>query len=168
VDPEAAVARRQVPSLSILLETKTGCLEWTTSASSLFGRIVKIRLSPDGWGLGLLDFEHSFQYASEVVFINWKSGGSKSLYQSQDREVTDVEIAAPTGPIYLAGIERTGKLPQNPVPAKVKILRSPSGVHWAEIGVDYRASARRVIVAAAGPEHVWAATDTGMILKLVQ
>jgi hypothetical protein len=32
--------------------------------------------------------------------------------------------------------------------------------------VDYRAVARRVILATAGPDHVWAATDTGMILKL--
>jgi hypothetical protein len=32
--------------------------------------------------------------------------------------------------------------------------------------VDYRAVARRVILAAASPDDVWIATDTGMILKL--
>jgi hypothetical protein len=37
-------------------------------------------------------------------------------------------------------------------------------VNWVESEVDYRAVARRVILATAG-EHIWAATDTGMILR---
>ena len=34
--------------------------------------------------------------------------------------------------------------------------------------VDYHAVARRVILSAAGPNDIWAATDTGMILKLTR
>jgi hypothetical protein len=37
---------------------------------------------------------------------------------------------------------------------------------WRETEVDYRATARRVVLASAGPEQLWAATDSGMILRL--
>jgi hypothetical protein len=36
---------------------------------------------------------------------------------------------------------------------------------WDEMKVDYRASAQRVVFAAAGTD-LWLATDNGMILKL--
>ena len=78
----------------------------------------------------------------------------------------DIAIAAPDGPIYLGAVEHFGKLQQLPIPGKVKIIRSDNGASWTEIVVDYRATARRVILAAAGRNEIWAATDTGMILKL--
>jgi hypothetical protein len=34
--------------------------------------------------------------------------------------------------------------------------------------VDYRAEATATILAAAEDDHLWMATDTGMILKLVR
>ncbi len=37
---------------------------------------------------------------------------------------------------------------------------------WDEMKVDYRAVARTVMLAGPDAEHVWAATDTGMILHL--
>jgi hypothetical protein len=45
-------------------------------------------------------------------------------------------------------------------------LRSDDGESFEDMPVDYRAVARRVMVSTAGPDDVWAATDTGMILKL--
>jgi hypothetical protein len=38
---------------------------------------------------------------------------------------------------------------------------------WREMDVDYRAIAQRAIIAAPDPRHMWVATDTGAILKLV-
>jgi hypothetical protein len=38
---------------------------------------------------------------------------------------------------------------------------------WEEMDVDYRAIAQRAILAAPDAQHVWVATDTGMILTLV-
>jgi hypothetical protein len=38
---------------------------------------------------------------------------------------------------------------------------------WLEMDVDYRAVAQRAILAAPDAAHVWVATDTGMILNLV-
>jgi hypothetical protein len=89
----------------------------------------------------------------------------KRIYREKERKVTDVAIGGPKGPIYLGAVEHFGKLQQLPIPRKVIIVRSLDAEHWTEMPVDYRAVARRVILAAAGPNHLWAATDTGMILK---
>jgi hypothetical protein len=39
--------------------------------------------------------------------------------------------------------------------------------HWQEMPVDYRAVAHRAMIAGPDEKHLWIATDTGMILKLV-
>jgi hypothetical protein len=72
------------------------------------------------------------------------------------------------GAVFLAGTEQAGSLQSLPVPRKVKILRTGDGQSFHEMAVDYRATARRVRLASAGPEEWWAATDTGMILKLTK
>jgi hypothetical protein len=168
LDPEAASYRREWPHLGILLDTHDGGNQWTPSTMSLFGEITGVKLSADGWGLGLIEFSDAFDWPSEVFLLNWKAGTQKRVYRQQDRKVTDVAIAAPAGPSYLAAVEHFGKLQQLPIPRKVVMLRSDDAEHWTEMPVDYRATARRVILAPAGPNDTWAATDTGMILKLTQ
>ena len=37
---------------------------------------------------------------------------------------------------------------------------------WSEMAVDYRAVAQSLVLAGPDQEHQWAATDTGMILRL--
>jgi Photosynthesis system II assembly factor YCF48 len=168
LDPEEASLRREWPHLGILLDTRDGGKTWTPSTMSLFGQITTAKLSPEGWGLGLIEFSDAFDWPSEVFFLNWKAGKQKRVYREKDRKVTDIAIAGPAGPVYLGAVEHFGKLQQLPIPRKVKILRSDDVEHWTEMPVDYRAIARRVILAAAGPNDVWAATDTGMILKLAR
>ena len=166
LDPESAGRRREWPQLGILIDTRNGGKTWTPSTMSLFGQIITAKLSPDGWGVGLIDFSDAFDWPSEVFFLDWKSSRQRRVYREKDRKVTDVAIASPTGPIYLAALEHFGNLQQLPIPQKVKILRSDDGERWSEMPVDYHAVARRVILATAGKGNVWAATDTGMILKL--
>lgn len=165
-DPENALKRRQWPSIGVLLDTKDGGKSWTPSASSIFGRITHVRMSPEGWGVGLIEYEDAFEVPSEAVFLNLRSGANRTLFKSKDRKTTDVAIGGPRGPIYLGGIEHLSKLNQSPIPGKVRILRSRDAQKLEELEVDYRAVARRVILAGSG-DQAWAATDTGMILKLV-
>ncbi|MBI1787391.1 MAG: hypothetical protein HYR60_07555 [Acidobacteria bacterium] len=167
LDPEEAVSHRQWPSVGILLDTRDGGKSWRPQTSSLFGRISKVRLSPEGWGVGLIEYEDSFEVPSEVILIVWKTGQSRNSYKAKDRKVTDLAVAAPGGPIYLGAVEVLGKLNQAAVPGKVKILKTTNAVNWTEMDVDYRATARRVILAGDDPKNMWAATDTGMILRLV-
>jgi len=167
VDPESASIRRERPHLAVTLETRDGGKTWTPSTASSFGQTIATRFSPEGWGVGLIEFTDAFEWPSEVYFTDWKTNRRPMrVYRVQDRKVTDVAIAAPKGPIYLAAVEHFGKL-QLPIPGKVKIIKSENAVTWTEMQVDYRAIAGRVILAAAGPGAVWAATDTGMILKLI-
>lgn len=165
MEPEKARKRREWPGLTILLETRDGGQSWRSSESSLFGVVTAVRLAPDGRGLAVLRFLEWFDWPAEVHLLDRRTGGATRVFRRADRDITDVAVVA-DGAAYLAGIEPSGRLPQSPIPGKVKILRSQDWVNWQEMEVDYRAVGRRVVLAGAGPGHLWAATDTGMILKL--
>lgn len=167
MEPERAARRRERPGLSILLDTRDGGHSWTPSVTSMFGRITRIRLAADGRGLGLVEFGDSFEWPSEVFRLHWRSGKSERVFRRADRVVTDVMVL-PGGPGFLAAIEPQGGKVRVPIPGKVKVLRSPDLLHWQEMEVDYRAVARRAVLATAGVGKVWLATDTGMLLSLVE
>jgi hypothetical protein len=164
-EPETALERREWPTLSILLETRDAGKTWSPSTASVFGLISRVRLSPEGFGLGLVQFVNTFEWPSEVFLVNWKTGKSKRTFRQKDRAVTDVAIV-PKGPAYLAAVEPSGKLHQTPIPGKLKVLTSSNFADWKEMEVDYRATARAATIAVADEKNVWIATDTGMILKL--
>ena len=46
------------------------------------------------------------------------------------------------------------------------MLTSANLTDWTEMQVDYKAVARSLALAGPDPDHLWAATDTGMILRL--
>lgn len=167
MEPEKAVARKEWPNLFITLETRTGGKTWTPNTSSIFGRISRVRLAEDGRGLGLVEFTEQMTYPSEVFVLNWKTGRSARAYRDKQCAVTDVALA-PSGPAYLAGVEAPGRLQHAPIPGKLRILRSDDLKVWHDMDVDYRATARRAVMACPDAAHVWVATDTGMILKLTR
>ena len=59
-------------------------------------------------------------------------------------------------------------MPDPPIPGKLKVLTSDDLTNWTEMMVDYRAVAHAALITGPDDKHVWIATDTGMILKLVQ
>jgi photosystem II stability/assembly factor-like uncharacterized protein len=166
MEPDRSENRREWPAVTIMLETRDGGKNWSLSETTLFGAITEVRLAPNGQGLGLVQFFESFTWPSEVFQFDWRTGKSSRVFRQKDRCITDLALL-PDGPAYLAGIEPQGTLTESPVPGRVKVLRSSNFTDWQEIEVDYRASARRVVLAAAAPGHIWVATDTGMVLKLV-
>ncbi len=157
---------RELPSMTVMLETHDGGATWKSSQTSMFGRITRVRLRPDGLGLGLIEFLDAFEWPCEVVMIDWRSGKSTTVFREKSRTVTDMAMP-PGSPAYLAAIEATGTLARSPVPGKLKILRSENLVNWTEMPVDYRAVARSAVFAAPAPGHLWVGTSSGMILKLV-
>ena len=165
MDPEAARARRQWPSLSLLLQSADGGLTWKAGAASIMGRITRSRTLPSGKGLSLVEFEDSFEWPSEVYRNDINKRSTERTFREKDRAITDVALM-PDGTGFLAGHEPPGALSRLPIPGKVKILTSPDLVVWKEMEVDYRAVARRVWLAAGPGIGPWAATDTGMILRL--
>lgn len=156
----------ELPSVTLLLRTGDGGAHWEATESSLFGRVTQARLAPDGRGLNLIEFRDAFDWPAEVYRFDWRTGHTERAFRQKDRAVTDIALPS-QGPAYLAAIEPPGKLLQSPIPGKLKILRSDDLSHWQEMEVDYRAVARRAFLAAPDAAHLWVATDTGMILKLV-
>jgi photosystem II stability/assembly factor-like uncharacterized protein len=165
MDPEAAVSRRDVPHLSYSLVTHDGGKSWKSNASSLFGEVSRVRFGPDGIGLGLIEYANSFRYPAEAYKIDWKTGGSQTVYRDRHFAISDVWLGA-DGTAYLAGAQMMGQV-RGVVPSKVMVIRSRNREYtqWEEMPVDYRAVANRVVLAIVDPTHMWMATDGGMILK---
>jgi hypothetical protein len=167
MEPEKAKGQRQVPNLSVFLQTTDGGATWDKSETSLFGQITRISMTPQGTALGLIEFKDEFDYPSEVFRINLHSGNSDRVFREQDRAITDVRLFAGSNRGIIAGYESTGTLYHSPIPGKLKVLTTDDLENWKEVPVDYRAVAHRAIIAGPDEDHLWIATDTGMILNLV-
>jgi hypothetical protein len=165
LDAKDPSARRESPRLSIVLDTLDGGKTWTPSTASKFGHAPRACFLPGGRGLGLIEFTDTFKWPSEVRLLDGTVGKTSIVYNATDRAITDV-LLLPSGTGYLAGVEVTGKLQHSPIQRKLKILRSANLSDWQEMDVDYRATAVRAMLRAAGDGSLWVATDAGMILKL--
>lgn len=169
MEPDKAARRRQVPNLTILLETVDGGKTWKRSEASIFGQVTRISLAPQGVGLGLIEYKDEFEVPSEVYRIDTGlRGSSTSVFRQADRAITDVRTFAGSNTWIIAGYETEGKIYRSPIPGKLKVLLSDDEEHWSEMMVDYRAVAHRAMIAGPDEKHLWIATDTGLILKLVE
>jgi hypothetical protein len=166
MEPEKAGKRREWPGLSISIETRSRGLKWSSSTAALFGEISRLRLSPDGRALGLVEFQHSFPYPGEVFAFNWHDGKSERVFRDKTRIATDAGFVE-NGPAFLAAVAVPGTVLRAPIPGRLHILRSDDMRAWNDMEVDYRANARRAVMAAVDARNAWVATDSGMILKLV-
>jgi len=165
MNPDEGRHERQVPNVTIFLDSHDGGQTWSSQTASLFGEVTKASFGVGGVGLGLLEFRDEFPWPSEVYSLTLANGVSDRAFREKDRAITDV-LCNPAGDSYIAGYESVGDVHPSPIPGKVKILRSADLKNWTEMTVDYRAAARRVWLAAAPGGSVWAATDTGMIMQL--
>ena len=164
MSPVEAMSQRETPHLSYSLVTNDGGKTWTPHSSSVFGAISRIRFGPTGQGLGLIEYSNAFRFPAEAYKIDWKTGKSATVFRDRKFAISDVWLT-PDGTAYLSGVIVAGEL-RNVVPGKVQVLRSKDYASWSEIPVDYRASANRTTLAVFDSDHMWMATDNGMILKL--
>ena len=160
--------RRQLPNLSVIVETQDGGKTWTKSESSIFGQVVKISMADDNLGLGLIQFRDAFEYPAEVYGINLNGGKMRRVYRETDRAITDVKQAPVTHRTFLIGYETSGTVYRSPIPGKLKIISSDDLSEWTEMSVDYRAVAHSAFLALPTADTAYAATDTGVILKLIK
>jgi photosystem II stability/assembly factor-like uncharacterized protein len=166
MDPERASKQRKVPTQTVLLQTTDGGAHWISDASPLYGLIAGLALAGPH-ALDVFSYGPSFEWPSEVYHTDLMNGSSTSVFRQKDRRVTDIALFR--GPkAFLAAVEPSGRLHTVPIPGKVKILTSTDFNEWKEMPVDYRAEATTLSLAGPDPKHMWAATDTGMILRLVE
>ncbi len=164
MEPERALKRRKIPTLSLDLRTHDGGATWKSETGESFGTMSNVCLAgPDG--LSVHQFDQSFDSPTEVDHMDARAGKVTTVYRDKLR-VTDCAIFR--GPrAFLAAVEPPGRLNTVPIPGKVKILSSTNLTDWTEMDVDYKANARSLIMAGPDAEHLWVATDTGMILHLL-
>ncbi|HEY4364976.1 MAG TPA: YCF48-related protein [Bryobacteraceae bacterium] len=168
MEPERASKAKQQPNLTLVLQTRDSGATWTSSQAPLLGLTIGLRMSGDT-GMSIFGFAESFDWPSEATRIDLNTGKSTRAFREKNRRVTDAALFP--GPIaVLAAVEPSGRLNNLPIPGKVRMLRStaPNLEEWQEIPVDYRAVAGTVVLAGPDPDHLWAATDTGMILHLAK
>ncbi len=162
MDPERASKRKQVPTLTLLAQTSDGGATWDATTAPLFGMVTSLRYAGRD-GLMVMGFNESFQWPSDVYRLSDKETGR--VFRDKSPRVIDAELYS--GPhIYLAGVEPTGKMNMAAIPGQVRILESDDFRTFTEMKVDYRAQARNVVMAGPDADHIWVATDTGMILHL--
>ena len=166
MEPDKAGKRVQVPTYSVLLETTDKGKTWLKSEASVFGQVTRISMTPQGTALGLNEYKDAFDYPSEVYRIDLHTGKSESAFRAKDRAITDVRAFAGSTHAIIAGYETAGTIYRSPIPGKLKVLTSDDLENWEEMKVDYRAVAHGAIIAGPDEDHLWIATDTGMILKL--
>jgi len=73
MEPERAARRRQLPNLTILLQTRDAGKTWRKSEASVFGQVTRISLAPQGIGLGLVEYKDEFDFPSEVYRDQYSS-----------------------------------------------------------------------------------------------
>ena len=144
--------------------TRDGGKTWRSGSASIVGHVSRFRFSAAGTGLGLMEFSDSFKYPSEVYQLDWTTGKNHTVFRDKRYAITDIWLAN-DGTAYIAGIELAGQV-RSIAPGKVKVFKSADLVKWEEMAVDYRAVSERVVFAGTDPEHLWLATDNGMILRL--
>jgi len=162
MDPERASKRKQLPTLTLMMQTSDAGAIWESSTVPLFGLVSSFRFIGNE-GLIVMGFNESFEWPSEVFRMANKNTGR--IFRDKTPRVIDAQLYE--GPhVYLAGVEPTGKMNTAALPGKVRILESDDFSTWTEMPVDYKAVAKSVVIAGPDPEHMWVATDTGMILHL--
>lgn len=160
--PGADKGPRQVPTMTVQLQTLNGGVVWAASAAPLFGRVSGLTLSRSD-GLIVFAYADTFEWPSEVYRLELRAGGTTSVFKQKDRLVTGVALF--NGRAFLAVTEPKART--NPARGKVRFLTTADFIKWSEMKVDRRAAGARVLLAGPDAEHLWAATDTGMLLKMV-
>lgn len=168
MDPAKAKTTREVPHMSILLQTKDGGVNWHETDSSIFGQITRVAMNNLEMALGLVEFRDDFEYPSEVYRVDLTTGKSELGYHDKTHAITDIRLFPSSTRSLLAGFETNGPIFRSPIPGKLKVLTSADNAHWTEMPVDYRAVAHSAVLTGPDEKHVWIGTDTGMILKLAE
>jgi len=165
LDPEVARSRSEHQTKVAMLETFDGGKTWEGSTPPIVGTLSQLKLTQDGSAIIVVNYMNYFSLPSSVYKTRLRQGTTETIFEERDRSVTDIALL-PDGDAILASIEPPGSSNQVPIPGKVKMYESADLKVWREMDIDYRAVAQRAMLASVDAQHVWVATDTGMILSL--
>ena len=165
LDPDARYRREHQTKVAIL-ETFDRGKTWKGATLPIVGALSQMKFAKDGRAIILVEYANYFSLPSSVYKTRLTREGAETIFEERDRAVTDLSVL-PDGSAMLASIETPGATNQVPIPGKLKMFESDNLRVWREMDADYRAVAQRAILAVVDAQHAWVATDTGMILNLV-
>ena len=166
LDPDLARSRSEHQTKVAILETFDGGKKWEPGTLPIVGTLAQLKFASDGSAVLLVEYTNYFALPSSVYRTKLRHQAAEAIFQERDRAITDMAFF-PDGSAILAGIETPGSSNQVPIPGKLKMFESANQKVWLEMESDYRATAQRAILAAVDAQHAWVATDTGMILSLI-
>lgn len=150
--------------ITIQLQTQDAGATWKMSAAPLNGAVEDLKFV-GRYGLVLMSFTRTAEISSEVFRSELDTGKSPSVFRRKDRRALSVLPFQDLN--FIATIERPEReSPRLRLPTRVHIMESADTATWTEAPVDYRASATDMYLAGPDSQHVFAVTDTGMILRL--
>lgn len=150
-----------------VLETLDAGKKWAYGAIPVDGELAQFRMWR-GFVVTLIQYTNpKYPIGSGVFRTSAASRQTRLIFGERDRVATDIALLSNGGAI-LATVEPPGASTQVPIPGKLKMFESSNLKLWREMDVDYRAVAQHAILAAPDSKHIWVATDTGAILKLVE
>ncbi len=160
---EADEAPSRRPATGVVLATTDRGQTWKFRVFEKFGQVARALWSGQT-PLFLVQRPEAMESVSRIVALDLPALEPRPVYNHKDRWLTDIAFVGQR--LLAAGVAQQGNSPRPTIPSRLAVLeRSSAG--WTEMAVDYRAEARRAVLAAADGAHAWIATDTGMILKLV-
>lgn len=160
--PERALRRRPIPGSTVVLETHDGGTSWKGSMVSSFGHVMRMR--GRGRGMAVFEYGDAMEFSSEVYEVNFQSGSNRPYFRRKNQFVFDA-MPLDNGGAVVAAIESRGEMRTSPFPGPLRIFVN-TGSEWRRMKVDYHATGVRATLARFDDEHIWAATDEGVILKL--
>ena len=166
LDPDSARYRSEHQTKAAILETFDGGKKWEAATLPIIGTLAQLKFAADGTAVMLIEYTNYFSLPSSVYRTRFARQDAQTIFEERDRAITDLALFA-DGSALLAGIQTPGSSNQVPIPGKLTMFSSSNQKAWVEMESDYRAVAQRAILAAIDAQHAWVATDTGMILSLL-
>jgi hypothetical protein len=151
--------------VAVFVSTRDGGKTWERKTRGFYGRVSRVVAPPGQEALAIWEFPQFYPWASNLSQFDLGTHWVTRLTGERERVFTDV-LQVSKREAFLAGYQTPGRVHPSPIPGKVRIMRSRNLMDWTDMPVDYRAVARHVWLASTGDGGIWAATDTGMILKL--
>ena len=154
---------------TVVLETNDSGKTWTSKGVRFDdGKLVKLAISDTGLlAMTVVYPSRRAKFPSAVLGVSPEANEGQTLFAQRGRVVLDIALL-PHARAFIAAVEPPGNSNEVPIPGKLKMLESEDLNVWTEMNVDYRTVARAASMAAPDAEHVWVATDTGMILNLTK
>ena len=150
-------------AVTVIAETGDGGRAWKVSHLNLPGQTRIYRAAPGGGGYALVWPGEGM--ARELYRIEAGQTGATRVFADPSLFANGLAVRGDAS-VWLATVVRRPGVAITPAGTEVKMLYSANGSDFKEIAVRPKVTANGVVITSAPGGTMWAATDTGIILKL--